>query len=136
MMPSNPLSMDVRKFHGMVIASRLCAAGQISDAFNEFLEGIRAPSSKGSDVVAFCDYLVWQKILTRWQCGKLLEGRFEGFFLDHYKLLERVKARARHPLFAAEDVNTAEKVLLAIIPNRLSKSGHVEYSVVHSGDRP
>ncbi len=65
-------------------------------------------------VTALKEFLVSQGTLTRWQCEKLSLGKFRGFILDYYVLLEPVRARATSTLYSARDQRTGEIVTLQI----------------------
>ena len=44
----------------------------------------------GDSVQRFCQYLVDHGVVTRWQYKCLLNGRYIGFFIGHYELLQRL----------------------------------------------
>jgi len=43
--------------------------------------------------------LVDSNVLTRWQVSRLLDGRYHGFFIDEYKLLEILGAGGMGQLY-------------------------------------
>src|SRR5262245_21499695 len=54
-------------------------------------------------------------LLTRFQAERLLEGRYRGFFIDHYKVLEILGAGGMSCLYLAEDMESGERVALKVL---------------------
>lgn len=54
-------------------------------------------------------------LLTRFQAERLLEGRFRGFFIDRYKVLEILGAGGMATLYLAEDMQSGERVALKVL---------------------
>ncbi len=94
-------------------------------------------------------------LITRFQAERLLEGRFRGFFIDRYKVLEILGAGGMACLYLAEDMQSGERVALKVLSdtyksdaamltrlkienragNRLSHSGIMRtYGVHHTDD--
>ncbi|MGQ0635292.1 MAG: FHA domain-containing serine/threonine-protein kinase [Planctomycetaceae bacterium] len=57
-------------------------------------------------------------LLTRFQAERLLEGRYRGFFIDHYKVLEILGAGGMACLYLCEDVRTGDQVTLKVLYDR------------------
>jgi serine/threonine-protein kinase len=76
---------------------------------------------------AFADHLIAKGTLTAWQSQKLCDGKYKGFFLDHYKLTGHVSVEQTYSRFLAEDTNTHQLVVLCIQPP--TKDGKVHYYV-------
>ena len=83
------LVTETDKFLSMVLASRLATSEELRQAFDEFSESRNA----GVDTSDFADHLVTCGLLTRWQCDMLMRGRYKGFFLDHYMILDQENDR-------------------------------------------
>ena len=62
--------------------------------------------------------LVNQGLLTRFQAERLLEGRYRGFFIDQYKVLEILGAGGMGWVYTAEDVPTGKKVAVKVLSER------------------
>lgn len=94
-------------------------------------------------------------LITRFQAERLLEGRFRGFFIDRYKVLEILGAGGMATLYLAEDMQSGERVALKVLSdaykldaamlarlkienragNRLNHSGIMRtYGVHHTDD--
>jgi eukaryotic-like serine/threonine-protein kinase len=54
-------------------------------------------------------------LLTRFQAERLLEGRYRGFFIDHYKVLEILGAGGMSCLYLAEDMESGDRVALKVL---------------------
>ncbi|MGB9689205.1 hypothetical protein [Thermogutta sp.] len=69
--------MTVEQFLDLVKRSQLVEADQLQKVVKQWL-----PPEGSSSLTAeeLADKLVEAGLLTRWQAGKLLEGRYKGFF--------------------------------------------------------
>lgn len=57
-------------------------------------------------------------LITRFQAERLLEGRFRGFFIDRYKVLEILGAGGMACLYLAEDMRSRERVALKVLSEK------------------
>lgn len=62
--------------------------------------------------------LVNDGILTRFQAERLLEGRYRGFFIDQYKVLETLGTGGMACLYLALDTRTDEEVALKVLSDK------------------
>ena len=70
--------------------------------------------------------LVEAGLLTRWQCQNLLEGRYKGFFLKKYKLLDHLGSGGMSNVYLAEHVLMQRRVAIKVLPkNRLKDSSYL-----------
>ncbi len=60
--------------------------------------------------------LVDAGLLSDWQCQKLLEGRYKGFFLGKYKLLGHLGTGGMSSVFLAEHVLMQRRVAIKVLP--------------------
>ena len=70
-------------------------------------------------------WLLKRKLITPWHAEKLIQGRFRGFFLGDYKLLNRIARGGMSTIYAAEDKQSGEIHALKVLP--LSKTGKASY---------
>jgi hypothetical protein len=82
-------SMTFNQFTKLLIKSRICSESEARDATEAFTAECRS-SETAPSVESFCEFLVAPNRLTEWQCGKLREGKWRGFHLDHYLFLGHV----------------------------------------------
>jgi hypothetical protein len=97
------LSLD--KFSELLLASGLMSKEKLA------AEKAGFSSNSGEE---FATYLVGRNILTRWQVEHLLQGKYKGFFLDEYKLLELVGPGKASLRYRAVNTQTGELVILHV----------------------
>ncbi|HYW81511.1 MAG TPA: serine/threonine-protein kinase [Thermoguttaceae bacterium] len=68
------------------------------------------------DTDALAERLVDARLLTRWQCDKLGEGRHKGFFLGKYKLLDHLGTGGMSSVYLAEHVLMQRRVAIKVLP--------------------
>lgn len=79
-------------------------------------------------VAQFAEYLVANGTLTGWQCDKISNGQYKGFFLGQFRILEvDPESEAYH--YFAEDLQSGKRVRLLVKPNRSYPDG-LEYGVI------
>jgi hypothetical protein len=92
-----------------------------------------APSSGMPDTVtAFCTYLVSIEEVTTWQCEKLRNGQWKGFFeLDDYELLDKLGSDDEYGYYLGRHTAKGTFVRLAI---RLAhgKSHRINFRIDHA----
>ena len=91
--------------------ARLIVASELMD---EFEVAVLSADFSDKSAAFFAGHLVARQILSRWQCDKLLEGRWKGFFLDHYKLLDYIDDSNEGPRYKAEYLRTRKLVAISI----------------------
>ena len=70
---------------------------------------------------------VSSKLLTQWQCEKLKDGKFRGFFLGKYKLLELLGSGGMSLVYLAEHTKMHRRVAIKVLPRKLvGDSSHLD----------
>ena len=64
------------------------------------------------------DALLAERVLTRYQATRLLEGRRRGLFIDDYKILQILGSGGMGYLYAAEELKTGWQVALKVLSDR------------------
>jgi hypothetical protein len=125
-----PHPSKIDKFLTCVQASGLLSVDELKIAFSEFGQGNQTELCD-SDLIALCDYLIKNYRLTLWQCAKLLNGQYKGFYLDHYKILDDIGIAGSISFYLAEDTIKKRKVRLRITPPTIIplKEGKPHYEV-------
>jgi eukaryotic-like serine/threonine-protein kinase len=114
-MLSDPWSTEIDKFLALVLASRLINIKGLKEACKEL--GHKDGAQWSVDELApLCERLVSSNRLTLWQCKKLLNGQYKGFFVDDYKLLDYIGSEETDKIYHAEDRITKHRVRLRITP--------------------
>jgi eukaryotic-like serine/threonine-protein kinase len=62
--------------------------------------------------------LVREGLITRFQAERLLEGRYRGFFIEHFKVLEILGAGGMACLYLAEDMRSGEQFALKVLSDK------------------
>lgn len=105
-----PLVAD--SFVALLKKSGLLPAEQVDTALDRFaLRDDAAPKD-------FAWAFLRAGLLTRFQAERLLEGRFRGFFIDRYKVLEILGAGGMACLYLAEDTQSGERVALKVLSDK------------------
>ena len=116
-MLSKPWSPETSKFVDLVVTSGLRNAAEMRDAFIAFRSDVPTPHENGiAELNDFRNHFVENNVLTRWQCERLLEGRYRGFFMDTFKLLRHIGHEGNCSTYAAENVQTKQCVVLRVFP--------------------
>lgn len=124
-----PWTTALDQFLALLLASELMTLEELGREFKEFSRVSRT-SAESNDIEAFSHHLVSRGLLTEWQCGKLREKKYKGFFLGCCKLLRWLKTDDQRAYYLAKDLEHKCFVRLAVTPAKDSVSGQVEYEVI------
>ena len=73
------------------------------------------------------DSFIEQGLLTRWQCDKLLEKKYKGFFLGKYKLLGHIGTGGMSSVYLAEHTLMRRPRAIKVLPqSRLEDNSYLE----------
>jgi eukaryotic-like serine/threonine-protein kinase len=100
-----------------------------ADALARRLEEIRAEGGGvlPEDPVELCKGFETAGLLTRWQCEKILQGKYKGFFLGKHKLLGHIGSGGMSSVYLAEHVGMKHKRAIKVLPkSKLGKSSYLE----------
>ncbi len=93
------MELTVQNLYGLLLRSRLLSADDARALFARWNEEARAPDN----VAEFAKWMVANRHVTEYQAALLARGHADSFFLDRYKLLDRLGKgrmagvyRARH----------------------------------------
>jgi eukaryotic-like serine/threonine-protein kinase len=98
------------------------------DTLDRFLVDLKSTAANAAqiDADALSEKLIDAALLTRWQSDRLLEGRFKGFFLKKYKLLDEIGIGDRSTVYLAEHTLMLRRVAMKILPkNRVEDSSYL-----------
>src|SRR5688572_17461413 len=98
-------TIDANKLSQLVVASGLLSPQELVTATAEL---------SGTSARRLAAHLVDRNLLTPWQAKHLLNGRYKGFLLDEYKLVELVGTTNVSLRYRAEHTPTGKLVILNI----------------------
>jgi len=99
---------DVDEFLALLVASGLLDRAAIDDACSGF--------DTDSGLEELCSHLVGNNMLSKWQCDKLRDGKYKGFFLDNYRFVGHLNVGETTSTFLADDLATGKRVAIEITP--------------------
>jgi len=124
---------DVSAFSELLLASGLLNTSVLRSLTNDFHAHIACRKLSDTSLKTFISYLAASGFLTCWQCAKLREGRYKGFFLDDYKLLDCLGPDDKVTRFLALHGLNGQRVVLAVTPRAIAAgpNGESQYTVVN-----
>jgi len=107
-------NLSVKAFLELVQRSKLADANALRQSLLECKRhnGNRLPQ----DVQTVADWLARTRLLTGWQCARLFEGRYKGFFLGKYKLLDHLGTGGMSSVYLAEHTLLAKQRAIKVLP--------------------
>ena len=108
----------------MLALSGLLSDEQMKSVEKRFSAGVGRTTAD----VSIQEIMIWllkRKLITPWHAEKLIQGRFRGFFLGDYKLLNRVARGGMSTIYAAKDKLSGEIHAIKVLS--LSKTDKASY---------
>jgi hypothetical protein len=118
--------MDIDRFLTFLVDSQLFGtpeAEQVASLFRDECAKAGAPVSAEE----FGEFLIATDRITRWQCEKLLDGKWKGFYLDNYLILEQIGVDFARSYYKARNARDGQLVRLNITPSQ--EPPHIRYTV-------
>ncbi|MEK6235003.1 MAG: protein kinase, partial [Planctomycetales bacterium] len=110
-------SLTVQQYADAVTRSELLKPEQLAELVRELKA---QPTAK---CAPFAEALTERNLLTKWQNSHLTSGRFLGFFLGKYKLLEMLGAGGMGSVYLAEHILMRRKVAVKVLyPARVDQT--------------
>ncbi len=114
---------SVQRFLETLRKSELIPESEIDFAVNEFSQRVETVPL---DVDFLLHHLVQRGLLTSWQGDKLAKGRYKGFFLGKYKLLDHLGTGGMSTVYLAEQRLTSQKRAIKVLPrNRTQERSYL-----------
>src|SRR5229473_6322324 len=85
------------------------------------LQPLRVASALPADPKALADSLVEKGVLTHFQAEQLLKGRWRGFTLGRYQILERIGSGGMGVVYLAEHMHLRRRVAIKVLPVHLAE---------------
>jgi hypothetical protein len=115
----------IDRFVELVVRSGLATQEQVTELTKQFEKSQRFIKNS-ADIAAFSTFLVANELITAWQSEKLREGKFKGFFLDEFVLLNRFPHDENFGYYLARDVRDGKLMRLTVTPPNRTP-GRIEY---------
>jgi len=116
--PNVETFLDLIRRSGLVEKDRL----QELIALLEKESGDKLPS----DVDEIGRRFVVENLISQWQCDRLLEGKYRGFFLGRYKLLGQLGTGGMSTVYLGEHVLMQRRVAIKVLPrNRVTDTSYL-----------
>ena len=119
--------MSITQFITLLTNSRLLAEHEVQHIAGLFQQQCQKLNITAT-LDALCRLLIATERLTGWQCDKLRMGKWKGFFLDDYMLLEQSGKGADFSSYKSRNVRSGRIVNLMIKPVNQT-GGRIEYRV-------
>jgi serine/threonine-protein kinase len=122
-----PWSTKIDKFLALVVSSHIVELSTLAAACTDFSTN----STDESAISDLCRHLIGKGLLTEWQCEKLCEGKWKGFWLDNYCLLAELNRSGEGTAYLAKEWRTEKQVALVVSPPKIKPwvNGHPFYRV-------
>jgi serine/threonine protein kinase len=114
------LTESVRAYCVLLARSRLVPAAEVEALYQRWADETRASDDQ---VEAFVKYLVGRRVLTLYQAVMIQRGHPDGFFLDGYKILDRIGKGQMGGVYKAVHA-LGQTVALKILPASKAKDPH------------
>lgn len=116
---------SVAEFVELIQKSQVVRTEDLRQALKNLRDQHDGKIPNSLDVVT--NHLVAADVLTKWQCEKLKEGKFRGFFLGKYKLLGLLGSGGMSLVYLGEHTKMHRRVAIKVLPRKLvGDSSHLE----------
>jgi hypothetical protein len=122
---------SIEEFVDVLVRSGLAAERQTKMCITQFREGYLSSSSIRDCITAFRCFLVASGVLTAYQCWKLRNGQWKGFYLDDFALLDFLAKDREFSYYLARHAKDGTFVRLAVTPMARAKGPDFEYRIDH-----
>ena len=109
------IKLTVESFLSGVRQSGLIPERRLEEALQELNRRAR-PGDPPPEADAISAELVSRKLITAWQAGKLLQGKFKGFVLGRYRLLDLLGRGEMSTVYLAEHVRMKRRCAIKVLP--------------------
>lgn len=120
---------DVEEFLALFVRSGLTNREQCDQLLASYRSEYLPAATLPDTITCLCSFLISRDALTTWQCEKLRNGQYKGFFIDHFKLLDRLSYKGDFGYYLALDMQEGVYVKLAVTPTARKKGADIEYRV-------
>ena len=126
-------AIRARQFINCTLRSGLVAEPQLRAQLQQ-LQDTDAGAMTQSARIA--EHLVEGGLLTPWQSNQLLQGRFRGFCLGNYRLLDQIGVGGMSTVFLGEHMKMEREVAIKVLPkNKVQNPAYLDRFLVEAAGR-
>lgn len=116
---------SVKSFLELVQRSQLVERDRLRDAMLECKS--QYDGAMPDDPTTVADFLIDAGLITRWHCDKLIKGKYKGFFLGKYKLLDHIGTGGMSSVYLAEHMLMRQQRAIKVLPkSRVGDSSYLD----------
>src|SRR4051812_37376183 len=115
------MEYSVENLCGLLIRSRLVTADEVKALYQRWLGEARGAAN---DPEQYCKWLVSRQYLTPYQAELLARGQVDNFFLNQYKVLDRIGQGCMAGVYKAVH-QLGQLVAIKVLPPSKAKTPHV-----------
>ncbi|MCA9090182.1 MAG: serine/threonine protein kinase [Planctomycetaceae bacterium] len=106
------LKLTAESFLTGIRQSNLVPAKRLDDVMRQ----VEKSGIDTTDSSSIADEFVRREVITRWQADKLLQGKFKGFILGRYRLMELLGRGEMSSIYKAEHVRMKRRCAIKVLP--------------------
>ena len=106
--------MNLDWFVGLLGRSLLCTQEELPELVRSFKSEHRESANDEDAVGQLCDYLINNKVITKLQCDLLRTGKWKGFYLGDYLVLEPIGKHLETSHYKARDTTSGRLMRLTL----------------------
>lgn len=115
-----PAAVTVQHMCSLMVKHRLLSADEVRSALQQW----QADAPDSADAERFRSFLVRRRFLTEYQATLIAHGRTEGYFIDQYKILNRIGQGRMAGVYEALCPD-ATRVALKVLPPSKAKNAQM-----------
>ncbi len=111
-----PAVVDSNRFIELIGKSKLVDPAALEQATDDLRAAHDGQLPENLDQLQ--EFFVERRLLTKWHCEKLRNGKYKGFYLSKYRLLKHLGTGGMSSVYLAEHILMNRKVAIKVLPRR------------------
>jgi hypothetical protein len=124
-----PVTID--EFLPVLVRSELVTQPKSSELVARYQEEYLPTTDVPDSLTAFCSFLIADGTLTTWQCTKLRNAQWKGFYLDGWLILDHIDLDQDCSYFLVHHTTQDTFARMAVTPPTRWKGREIEYRITH-----